>query len=47
MWSHTHWGRDRMQLLMIDTDSFMLKVKTTKDIWTDIKAFNRENMRTG
>ena len=41
-----HWGRDRVQLLMTDTDSLMLKVKT-KDIWADIKAFNRENMRTG
>ena len=27
-------------LLMTDTDSLMLKVKT-KDIWADIKAFNR------
>ena len=42
MWCHTHWGRDRVQLLMTDTDSFMLKVKT-KDIWADIKAFNREH----
>ena len=42
---HTHWGRDRVQLLMTDTDSLMLKVKT-KDIWADIKAFNRESMRT-
>ena len=41
-----HWGRDRVQLLMTDTDPLMLKVKT-KDIWADIKAFNRENMRTG
>jgi len=41
-----HWGRDRVQLLMTDTDSLMLKVKT-KDIWADIKAFNREKMRTG
>ena len=32
---------------MTDTDSLMLKVKKTKDIWADIKAFNRENMRTG
>ena len=37
-----HWGRDRVQLLMTDTDSLMLKVKT-KDIWADIKAFNREH----
>ena len=42
-----HWGRDRVQLLMTDTDSLMLKVKKTKDIWADIKAFNREHMRTG
>ena len=42
MWCHTHWGRDRVQLLMTDTDSLMLKVKT-KDIWADIKAFNREH----
>ena len=35
-------GRDRVQLLMTDTDSLMLKVKT-KDIWADIKAFNREH----
>ena len=34
-----HWGRDRVQLLMTDTDSLMLKVKKTKDI----KAFNREH----
>ena len=27
---------------MTDTDSLMLKVKT-KDIWADIKAFNREH----
>ena len=33
MWCHTHWGRDRVQLLMTDTDSLMLKVKKTKDIW--------------
>ena len=32
---------------MTDTDSLMLKVKKTKDIWDDIKAFNRENMRPG
>ena len=39
-----HWGRDRVQLLMMtDTDSLILKVKTTKDIWADIKAFNREH----
>ena len=43
MWCHTHWGRDRVQLLMTDTDSLMLKVKKTKDIWADIKAFNREH----
>ena len=42
MWCHTHWGRDRVQLLMTDADSLMLKVKT-KDIWADIKAFNREH----
>ena len=47
MWCHTCWGRDRVQLLMTDTDSLMLKVKKTKNIWADIKAFNRENMRTG
>ena len=39
---HTHWGRDRVQQLMTDTDSLMLKVKT-KDIWADTKAFNREH----
>ena len=43
MWCHTHWRRDRVQLLMTDTDSLMLKVKKTKDIWADIKAFNREH----
>ena len=48
-----HWGRDRVQLLMTDTDSLMLKPRqrasglTSKDIWGDIKAFNRESMRTG
>ena len=42
MWCHIHWGRDRVQLLMTDTDSLMLKVKT-KDIWADIKAFNSEH----
>ena len=43
MWCHTHWGRDRVQLLMTDTDSLMLKAKKTKDICADIKAFNREH----
>ena len=28
---------------MTDTDSLMLKVKKIKDIWADIKTFNREH----
>ena len=42
-----HWGRDRVQLLMTDTDSLMLKVKKTKDIWAETSRHSTENMRTG
>ena len=33
-----YWGRDRVQLLLTDTDSLMFKVKKIKGIWADIKV---------
>ena len=36
------WGRDNVELLMTDTDSLMLEIKT-KDLWGDIAKINFYN----
>ena len=36
------WGRDRVELLMTDTDSLMLEIKT-RDLWGDIDKLNAYN----
>ena len=36
------WGRDNVELLMTDTDSLMLEIKT-KDLWGDITKINFYN----
>ena len=36
------WGRDRVELLMTDTDSLMLEIKT-RDLWRDIDKLNFYN----
>lgn len=37
-----HWGRENVKLLMTDTDSLMLEIKTD-DFWKDVEVFNRAN----
>ena len=36
------WGHDNVELLMTDTDSLMLEIKT-KDLWGDITKINFYN----
>lgn len=37
-----HWGCKNVKLLMTDTDSLMLEIKTD-DFWKDVEVFNKAN----